>query len=79
MISSAMITGAILVLIGYGGLSAAFAEGYMHTSSTLILAFLNLLTGIGNCSAFTAAMNAQAKSWGGARVSIGSFSLITES
>lgn len=56
------------MLCGYLGLSFAVG-GSLNTSSTLVLAFLNLLTGIGNSSAFTAAMNAQAKSWGGARVS----------
>ncbi|PWZ02829.1 MFS general substrate transporter [Testicularia cyperi] len=62
----ALISGAILVPIGYAGLSASYTgEWSMH--STSLLFFLNLLTGLGNSGSFTAAMNAQAKSWDGTR------------
>ncbi len=57
---------AILVPLGYAGLSASYTgEWSLHSTGTLF--FLNLLTGLGNSGGFTAAMNAQAKSWGGSR------------
>lgn len=62
----ALIVAAILVPIGYAGLSASYTRKW-HFHSTTVLFLLNLLTGLGNSGAFTAAMNAQAKSWGGSR------------
>lgn len=63
---TALISAAVLVPIGYAGLSASYNRDWsLH--STTILFFLNLLTGLGNSGGFTAAMNAQAKSWGGSR------------
>ena len=74
---SALIVGAVLVLIGYWGLSTVYSsEGAVHPSTLApprssfkfpLIVFLNLMTGLGNSGAFTAAMNAQAKSWGGNR------------
>ncbi|PWN48388.1 MFS general substrate transporter [Violaceomyces palustris] len=62
----ALISAALLVLLGYLGLAAAYTA-YWPIHSTASLFFLNLLTGLGNNGGFTAAMNAQAKSWGGER------------
>lgn len=63
---TALISAAILVPIGYAGLSASYNRDWsLHSTSMLF--FLNLLTGLGNSGGFTAAMNAQAKSWGGSR------------
>ncbi|KAN0066080.1 hypothetical protein ACQY0O_000173 [Thecaphora frezii] len=62
----AMLTGAIIVPIGYGGLSLAYRHKAVDTSTSLLV-LLNLLVGLGNSGSFTAAMNAQAKSWGGSR------------
>ncbi|PWN44418.1 MFS general substrate transporter [Ceraceosorus guamensis] len=64
----ALLVGSALVLAGFGGLSLS----YTHTApfqdaSPSTLAVLSLLTGLGNAGAFTAAMNAQAKSWDGNR------------
>ncbi|UZJ55249.1 hypothetical protein CBS101457_004569 [Exobasidium rhododendri] len=56
--------GASLVLIGYGGLSMAYDGKFGSNAPILLLALLSLSTGLGNCAGFTAAMNAQAKSWG---------------
>ncbi|EPQ32198.1 uncharacterized protein PFL1_00395 [Pseudozyma flocculosa PF-1] len=64
--SIAMLTGAIMVPLGYGGLSYAYRRKSVDTPTTLLV-LLNLLTGLGNSGSFTAAMNAQAKSWGGSR------------
>ncbi|KDN37450.1 MFS general substrate transporter [Tilletiaria anomala UBC 951] len=81
---SALISGAVMVLVGYWGLSLSYQlpqamEGEepadtklappstQHPFSFPAIVFLNLLTGLGNSGAFTAAMNAQAKSWGGNR------------
>ncbi|SPO20744.1 uncharacterized protein UTRI_00220 [Ustilago trichophora] len=63
---TALIVAAILVPIGYAGLSMSYTGDWgMHSTSMLF--GLNLLTGLGNSGGFTAAMNAQAKSWGGSR------------
>ncbi|SJX60215.1 uncharacterized protein SRS1_11520 [Sporisorium reilianum f. sp. reilianum] len=63
---TALIVAAVLVPIGYAGLSLSYTGDWsMH--STGLLFCLNLLTGLGNSGGFTAAMNAQAKSWGGSR------------
>ncbi len=63
---TALVVAAVLVPLGYAGLSASYTgEWRMH--STPLLFVLNLLTGLGNSGGFTAAMNAQAKSWGGSR------------
>ncbi|SPO19825.1 uncharacterized protein UTRI_00220_B [Ustilago trichophora] len=63
---TALIVAAILVPIGYAGLSMSYTGDWgMHSTSVLFA--LNLLTGLGNSGGFTAAMNAQAKSWGGSR------------
>ena len=63
---TALIVAAVLVPIGYAGLSMSYTGDWgMH--STGVLFVLNLLTGLGNSGGFTAAMNAQAKSWGGSR------------
>lgn len=59
-----MMTGAVLVLLGYGGLSWSYAHPSLKGNS-LLPAILNLMTGIGNSGAMTAAMNAQAKSFVG--------------
>lgn len=59
----ALLIGSLLVLIGYGGLSFSY-EGKLWSSTSLgTLAFFALASGLGNSAAFTAAMNAQAKSW----------------
>ncbi|KIS71737.1 uncharacterized protein UMAG_10046 [Mycosarcoma maydis] len=63
---TALIVAAVLVPIGYAGLSMSYT-GDWSSHSTGVLFGLNLLTGIGNSGGFTAAMNAQAKSWGGSR------------
>ena len=63
---TALITAAILVPIGYAGLSHAYTSS-SPAASVGYLFLLNLLTGLGNSGGFTAAMNAQAKSWGGSR------------
>ncbi|TKY90442.1 hypothetical protein EX895_000440 [Sporisorium graminicola] len=63
---TALIVAAVLVPIGYSGLSLSYT-GDWTVHSTGLLFFLNLLTGLGNSGGFTAAMNAQAKSWGGSR------------
>ncbi|CAO1638396.1 unnamed protein product [Sympodiomycopsis kandeliae] len=60
----ALLMGAILVAIGYGGQSLVYTHSYNHHSA-LAPAILNLLSGVGNSGAFTAAMNAQAKSFSG--------------
>lgn len=63
---TALISAAILVPLGYAGLSASYNRDWsLHSTSMLF--FLNLLTGLGNSGGLTAAMNAQAKSWGGSR------------
>lgn len=62
----ALISAAVLVPIGYAGLSLSYT-GEWSLHSTTALFGLNLLTGIGNSGGFTAAMNAQAKSWDGTR------------
>lgn len=64
----ALLTGAVLVLIGYGGLSLTYEGTLSFDAPIVVLALLSLSTGLGNCAAFTAAMNAQAKSWGEDRV-----------
>lgn len=64
LVSRALMVGALLVLIGYGGQSILYSHSY-PTRSAFPPAAFNLLTGIGNGGAFTAAMNAQAKSWSG--------------
>jgi hypothetical protein len=69
---SALLAGALLVALGFGGLSLAYTQTFPFNTpeiSPWMLAFLSLLTGLGNSGAFTAAMNAQAKSWDGKRVS----------
>ncbi|EST09810.1 Major facilitator superfamily [Kalmanozyma brasiliensis GHG001] len=63
---TALIVAAVLVPIGYSGLSLSYS-GDWSLHSTSLLFGLNLLTGLGNSGGFTAAMNAQAKSWGGSR------------
>lgn len=63
---TALIVAAVLVPIGYSGLSLSYS-GDWSLHSTGVLFCLNLLTGLGNSGGFTAAMNAQAKSWGGSR------------
>ncbi|KAJ9477012.1 putative membrane protein [Pseudozyma hubeiensis] len=63
---TALIIAAVLVPIGYAGLSLSYT-GDWSLHSTGLLFCLNLLTGLGNSGGFTAAMNAQAKSWGGSR------------
>ena len=63
---TALIVAAVLVPIGYAGLSLSYT-GDWSLHSTPLLFGLNLLTGLGNSGGFTAAMNAQAKSWGGSR------------
>lgn len=63
---AAMFTGAVLILCGYGGLSLVYRHAWGQKSA-LLPAMLNLLTGIGNSGAFTAAMNAQAKSFTGSQ------------
>ncbi|CDW94464.1 hypothetical protein, partial [Sporisorium scitamineum] len=63
---TALIVAAVLVPIGYAGLSLSYT-GDWSLHSTGLLFCLNLLTGLGNSGGFTAAMNAQAKSWGGSR------------
>lgn len=62
----ALISAAVLVPLGYAGLSLSYTGEWSLHSTTLLFA-LNLLTGIGNSGGFTAAMNAQAKSWDGTR------------
>lgn len=62
---TAILTGAIMTLCGYGGLSIVYNS--WSQQSALLPALLNLLTGIGNSGAFTAAMNAQAKSFVGSQ------------
>lgn len=60
-------------MLGFGGLSLAYTHSFPFNTpdiSPWMLAFLSLLTGLGNSGAFTAAMNAQAKSWDGKRVSL---------
>jgi hypothetical protein len=64
----ALTTGALLVLVGYGGLSMAYGGSFGNKAPIFFLALFSLSTGLGNCAAFTAAMNAQAKSWGEERV-----------
>ncbi|SNX81493.1 uncharacterized protein MEPE_00198 [Melanopsichium pennsylvanicum] len=63
---TALIVAAILVPMGYAGLSMSYTGQWSQHSTTVLFA-LNLLTGLGNSGGFTAAMNAQAKSWGGSR------------
>jgi hypothetical protein len=60
--------GAALVLTGYGGLSISYEGTFSGNAPILLLALFSLSTGLGNSAAFTAAMNAQAKSWGEERV-----------
>lgn len=55
-----------MVATGYGGLSLVYTHSYNHHSA-LAPATLNLLSGVGNSGAFTAAMNAQAKSFSGSQ------------
>lgn len=59
----ALAIGSVLIFVGYGGLSLLYEGRLLKTSSLFLLALLSLFTGLGNCAAFTAAMNAQAKSW----------------
>lgn len=59
----ALLIGALLVLAGYGGLSLSYERRIWQNTSLAFLSFLSLLSGLGNSAAFTAAMNAQAKSW----------------
>lgn len=69
-------------MIGYWGLSVLYASRLPASSDDInvlghknprhpltfpIVVLCNLLTGLGNSGAFTAAMNAQARSWGGDR------------
>ncbi|PWN25833.1 MFS general substrate transporter [Jaminaea rosea] len=62
----AILIGAAVVLCGYGGLSLTYTHSYWQRSAVLP-AVLNLMTGVGNSAAFTAAMNAQAKTWLGSQ------------
>jgi hypothetical protein len=46
-------------------------DGTLPNESPIVsLALFSLSTGLGNCAGFTAAMNAQAKSWREERVSV---------
>lgn len=59
----ALALGAILVAIGYGGLSVSYQGTVWPSTSLSALGMFSLFSGLGNSGAFTAAMNAQAKSW----------------
>lgn len=59
----ALALGAFLVLIGYGGLSVSYQGTFWSSTSLSALGMFSLFSGLGNSGAFTAAMNAQAKSW----------------
>lgn len=61
---AAVMTGALLVLAGYGFLARAYAGEWKDTSVG-VLAVFPFLTGLGNSAALSGAMNAQAKSWDG--------------
>lgn len=63
---AALVLGACLVAMGYGGLSLVYTHCF-NRHSALAPAALNLLSGVGNSGAFTAAMNAQAKSFSGSQ------------
>jgi hypothetical protein len=54
----------VLVFVGYGGLSLSYRGFFSYDAPIFLLALFSLCTGLGNCAAFTASMNAQAKSWG---------------
>lgn len=60
----ALALGASLVVIGYGGLSISYRSTFWSSTSLFALSIFSLFSGLGNSAAFTAAMNAQAKSWG---------------
>ncbi|PWN32787.1 MFS general substrate transporter [Meira miltonrushii] len=59
----ALALGAILVAVGYGGLSVSYGGTIWSSTSLPTLCMFSLFSGLGNSGAFTAAMNAQAKSW----------------
>jgi hypothetical protein len=55
-----------MILCSYGGMSLVYRYSWPYHSAVLP-AFLNLVAGAGNSAAFTAAMNAQAKSFSGSQ------------
>lgn len=58
----AVLSGAILVLTGYGMLSRAYKYEWANVP-VIVIAFFCLLTGLGNSAGNNAAINVQAKSW----------------
>lgn len=59
-----LLAGVVLVFIGYGGLAVSYRGAFSYDAPIVLVALFSLSTGLGNCAAFTASMNAQAKSWG---------------